>query len=203
MIGIIDYGLGNLASVAGAVRKVGFEPVITADAGQLREADKLVLPGVGAFGDGMANIRSRGLIEPLTEMVLKRRKPILGICLGFQLLGRHSTEFGDHEGLGWINADIRPFEAAKDLRVPHVGWNEIYQKGDSVLFDGVPDESLVYYVHKYRMVGELNGALIGVGDYGGAFIAAVQQGNIFGTQFHPEKSQRHGLAMLKNFLEKA
>ncbi|MFQ5763665.1 MAG: imidazole glycerol phosphate synthase subunit HisH [Rhodospirillales bacterium] len=204
MIGIIDYGLGNLTSVAGAVEKVGFEPVVSADAGVLSECEKLILPGVGAFGDGMRNLRDRDLVGPLTDLVTKAGRPILGICLGFQLLAKRSEEFGDHEGLGWIDARVaalKPDDTA--LRLPHVGWNELYQSADCVLFDDIPDESLFYYVHSYALEPE-NGALVaGECDYGGRFAAAVQSGSIFGTQFHPEKSQLHGLTLLRNFLEKS
>lgn len=204
MIGIIDYGLGNLTSVAGAVEKVGFEPVVSADAGILSDCEKLILPGVGAFGDGMRNLRERDLVEPLTELVTKAGRPILGICLGFQLLAKRSEEFGDHEGLGWIDARVTALKPDDEaLRLPHVGWNELYQSADCVLFDDIPDESLFYYVHSYALEPE-NGALVaGECDYGGRFAAAVQSGSIFGTQFHPEKSQLHGLTLLRNFLEKS
>ena len=204
MIGIIDYGLGNLTSVAGAVEKVGFKPEISSDMDTLGRSDKLILPGVGAFGDGMKNLHLRDLVGPLTELVMKAGKPILGICLGFQLLAKRSEEFGDHEGLGWVDADvtqIKPDDA--NLRIPHVGWNELYQTADSILFDGIPDESLFYYVHTYKMVPADDVLQTGECDYGGRFTAAIQSGSVFGTQFHPEKSQLHGLAMLRNFLEKA
>ena len=152
MIGIIDYGLGNLTSVAGAVEKVGFKPVVSSDAQVLGDCEKLILPGVGAFGDGMRNLRDRGLVEPLTRMTTKAGKPILGICLGFQLLARKSQEFGEHKGLGWIDAEVVPLDPADaKLRVPHVGWNELYQTRESVLFDDVPDEGLFYYVHSFQL----------------------------------------------------
>ncbi len=204
MIGIIDYGLGNLTSVAGAVEKVGFEAVISADAEVLAECDKLILPGVGAFGDGMRNLRQLGLVEPLGRLVVKRRVPVLGICLGFQLLAKSSSEFGNHEGLGWIDAQVSRLQPGDPaLRVPHVGWNELYRTGDSILFDDVPDQSLFYYVHTFKLDTANAATVIGECDYGGRFTAAVQDGNIFGTQFHPEKSQLHGLTLLRNFLEKA
>jgi len=204
MIGIIDYGLGNLTSVAGAVERLGFEPAISSDPDALGACDKLILPGVGAFGDGMRNLAERGLIDPLTDLVQKQLKPVLGICLGFQLLAKSSDEFGDHAGLGWIDAKVTRFDPTqKDLRVPHVGWNELYQTGDSILFDEVPDDSLFYYVHSYKMDTEDSEIIIGECDYGGRFVSAVQYGSIFGTQFHPEKSQRHGLTLLNNFLEKS
>lgn len=203
MIGIIDYGLGNLRSVLGAVEKLGHRGAISADAAELAGCDKLILPGVGAFGDGMGNLRARGLVEPLTEMVRLRRKPILGICLGFQLLAETSEEFGAHEGLGWIPGHvkrIRPGDA--DLRVPHVGWNDFERTGDCILFDEVPDPALFYFVHSYHL--ETDKAItMGTCTYGRPLTAAVQAGNVFGTQFHPEKSQQHGLHVLRNFLERA
>jgi imidazole glycerol-phosphate synthase subunit HisH len=203
MIGIIDYGLGNLTSVAGAVAKVGFEPRISSDADELAGCDRLILPGVGAFGDGMKNLRARGLVEPLTRLVTMAGKPILGICLGFQLLARKSGEFGDHDGLGWLDAEVAAIEPIDPkLRVPHVGWNELYQRADCILFDDVPDESLFYYVHSYALRPADATIVVGECDYGGRFAAAVQSGSIFGTQFHPEKSQLHGLTVLKNFLGK-
>jgi glutamine amidotransferase len=204
MIGIIDYGLGNLTSVAGAVAKIGFEPSISSDIKVLANCEKLILPGVGAFGDGMKNLRDRGLIGPLTEVVTKTGKPILGICLGFQLLAKRSEEFGDHEGLGWIDAEVTAIEPDDPkLRIPHVGWNELFQCADCVLFDDVPDESLFYYVHSYALRPANPRIVVGECDYGGRFAAAVQSGSIFGTQFHPEKSQLHGLTLLRNFLEKS
>jgi imidazole glycerol-phosphate synthase subunit HisH len=204
MIGIVDYGLGNLTSVAGAVEKVGFKPVVSADASVLADCEKLILPGVGAFGDGMRNLRDRGLVDPLTRMATRAGKPVLGICLGFQLLAKKSREFGEHAGLGWIDAEVVPLDPGDErLRVPHVGWNELYQRRDSILFDDVPDEGLFYYVHSFKLWASSPGIVVGECDYGGRFTAAVQKGSIFGTQFHPEKSQRHGLTLLKNFLAKS
>ena len=204
MIGVIDYGLGNLTSVAGAVQKVGFEPVISSEAADLGRCEKLILPGVGAFGDGMRNLNDRGLVLPLTKMVMERRMPVLGICLGFQLLAKSSSEFGNNNGLGWLDARVsrlQPEDPA--LRIPHVGWNELYQKGDSILFDDIPELPLFYYVHSYKLETSAVETVIGECNYGGTFTAAIQSGSIFGTQFHPEKSQQHGLALLRNFLEKA
>lgn len=204
MIGIVDYGLGNLASVIGAVTKVGFEGRITGDAGELAVCEKLILPGVGAFGDGMANLAERGLVDVLNDLVLKRRKPVLGICLGFQLLGASSEEFGHTKGLGWIDAAVTQLKPNDpSLRLPHVGWNEVTQGGDCILFDGIADKSLFYFVHKFRMETPKDATVAGTCDYGGPFTAAVQKGSVFGTQFHPEKSQQAGLALLRNFLEKA
>ncbi len=201
-VAIVDYGAGNLASVAAAVEKVGFHGVVSSEASVLRGADKLILPGVGAFGDGMKGLRERGLVDVLNALVLKARVPILGICLGFQLIACKSEEFGEHEGLGWIDADVvrlHPDDGA--LRVPHVGWNELYQTKHSMLFDGIEDETLFYYVHSYRLVPHASDVVIGECDYAGRFAAAVRKDNIFAVQFHPEKSQLAGLALLENFLK--
>lgn len=203
-IAIVNYGLGNLTSVAGAVEKVGHEAVITGDFEILAKADKLILPGVGAFGDGMRNLRERDLIEPLTELVQQQEKPILGICLGSQLLTDGSEEFGTHSGLGWVPAHVRRLQPSDaKLRVPHVGWNDLYRVGDSVLFEDLPEQPLFYYVHSYFIEARNDSIVIGECDYGGRFVGAFQHGNIYGTQFHPEKSQLDGLKLLENFIELA
>jgi glutamine amidotransferase len=201
-IGIVDYGMGNLRSVAGAVEKVGHVPEISHDASTLASCDRLVLPGVGAFGDAMKNIAARGLDVTLNRLVRDGSKPILGICLGAQLLARGSTEFGATRGLGWIDADVDRITGADDLRVPHVGWNGLRQVRASALFEGIPDDALFYYVHSYRIGLEDMPAVVGECDHGGPFAAAVSKGNVHGTQFHPEKSQRHGLRVLANFVER-
>lgn len=201
-VAIIDYGAGNLASVAAAVDKVGFDCVVTSDMGEIKAADKLILPGVGAFGDGMKLLHERGLVDGLNTLVLDVGVPILGICLGFQLIAKSSEEFGEHAGLGWIDADVvRMAPDDETLRIPHVGWNELYQMKTSPLFDGIDDETLFYYVHSYHLKPRDPGIVIGECDYGGRFVSAIQQDNIFAVQFHPEKSQLGGLALLKNFLK--
>ncbi len=202
MIAIIDYGLGNLTSVAGAIKKVGHEAVITSDPQVLADADKLILPGVGAFGDGMANLGERGLIEPLTEMVVGKGKPILGICLGSQLITEESDEFGVRSGLGWVPARVRRLAPTdRTLRVPHVGWNDLIRTGDSVLFKELPAQPLFYFVHSHYIEAREPEIVIGECDYSIRFVGAFQHGNIYGTQFHPEKSQLDGLRLLKNFIE--
>ena len=203
MIAIVDYGLGNLTSVLSACGKLGFDAAVTHDVRKLDDADKLILPGVGAFGDGMRLLRERGLVEPLTRMV-GAGKPLLGICLGFELIARTSEEFGFHEGLGWVGADVRRLAPADpSLRLPHVGWNALHQRRDSVLFRNIPDGALFYFVHSFCLQSDDADLVLGTCDYGGSFIAAIEKDNIYGTQFHPEKSQRHGLSMLQNFLEAA
>ena len=203
MIAIIDYGLSNLKSVAAAVEKVGFEAVVTSDLKELGSAEKLILPGVGAFGDGIRNLRERGLDDILETLVLKEKKPILGICLGAQLLCCESFEFGHHQGLGWIDASVVRLEPGGDLRVPHVGWNAVKQIRECPLFEDVPDETLFYFVHSYHMQCRNAENSVGECRYGIPFTAVIQQGNVYATQFHPEKSQMFGLKLLKNFLEKA
>lgn len=202
IVGIVDYGLGNLRSVAGAVERLNHTPVVTNRVGDLEQADRLILPGVGAFGDGMANLSRLGLIEPLTRLVLTERKLILGICLGAQLMARESEEFGLHEGLGWVDARvvrIAPHDQA--LRIPHVGWNAVRQVRDDPLFRDVPADALFYFVHSYHICCADPALVVGDCEYGEVLTAAIHGGNLFGTQFHPEKSQLHGLAVLRNFLE--
>jgi imidazole glycerol-phosphate synthase subunit HisH len=202
-VAIVDYGLGNLRSVAGAVERLGHEPVVTSDPGELERADRLILPGVGAFGDGMRNLRERGLVEPLTRLVTDERRPILGLCLGSQLIARESAEFGSHEGLGWIDASVRRIATPDPtLRVPHVGWNEVRQVRESVLFDGLADGSLFYFVHSYHIDADDAELVKGETEYGVRMAAVVERGNVYGTQFHPEKSQLAGLTLLGNFLER-
>lgn len=200
-VAIIDYGLGNLASVAGAVERLGHSPVISADPAVLADAERLILPGVGAFPDGMANLKERGLIEVLNRLVLGQGVPLLGICLGFQLLARNSLEFTDTQGLGWIEATVRPL-APDDptLRLPHVGWNEITPTRDHPLLAGIASGALVYFVHHYHMVVDDPEVVLATTDYGGPVTAAVARGPVLGTQFHPEKSQQEGLTVLGNFL---
>ncbi|MFA5147258.1 MAG: imidazole glycerol phosphate synthase subunit HisH [Candidatus Omnitrophota bacterium] len=200
---IIDYGLGNIRSIAGALRKLGHDPVVSRSGDDLAAADRLILPGVGAFGDGMKNLREFGLVEPLAREVLGKGKPILGICLGSQLMARESEEFGRHEGLGWFDASVIRIETAgKDLRIPHVGWDSLIKVREDVLFDGIPDDALFYYTHSYHVRFRDRAPVIGECEYGVRFTAAFSRRNIYGTQFHPEKSQRYGLVLLENFLTK-
>ena len=200
-VAVVDYGLGNLRSVAGAIERLGRQPVVTSNPTELERAERLILPGVGAFGDGMQNLRARGLVEPLSQLVLECHRPVLGICLGAQLMAGRSEEHGGHDGLGWIDASVLRLQPDDpSLRVPHVGWNELHQTADSVLFVGVPDRSLFYYVHSFHIAAHDTSLVRGICPYGGRLTAVFEHGNIFGTQFHPEKSQLHGLTLLGNFL---
>jgi glutamine amidotransferase len=201
LVVIIDYGLGNLRSVAGAVERLGHTPLVSSDPADLDRADRLILPGVGAFGDGMRNLHALGLVGPLTQQVVADRKAVLGICLGAQLMARTSVEFGSHQGLGWIDAVVEPIrQVAPSLRVPHVGWNQLRQRRDDSLFTGIPDDALFYFVHSFHIRCADLEVVKGDCEYGEPLAAVIRQDNVCGTQFHPEKSQRHGLRLLENFM---
>ena len=202
MIAVVDSGMGNLRSIAKALEEVGGAVRVTRDVGEISRAERIVLPGVGAFGDGMKSLQRDGLNALLTEQVLGKKKPFLGICLGMQLLAKSSEEFGHHEGLGWINAQVRQFQfpSSKDLKVPHVGWNTVTFSADHPMRRGIEDQADFYFVHSYYVLPADPSLVLGTCDYGRAFAACIVQGNIVATQFHPEKSQRDGLTMLRNFL---
>lgn len=203
MVIIIDYGMGNLFSVKNALEAIGTEVVISKNPEDLKKADRIILPGVGAFPDGMKNLKELGIIPALEEEVLKKKKPFLGICLGMQLLAEEGEEGGFHKGLGWISGRVRRFQIDENkFRVPHVGWDDVNSIGAAILFKDVLPQ-IFYFVHSYFMVLENPKALAATCDYGEKFTAAVEQGNIFGVQFHPEKSQKSGLAVLRNFLNYA
>ena len=200
---IIDYNMGNVRSVSKAFEMLTDNVLVTNKKGDIEEADYLVLPGVGAFSEGMKNLEDLGLINILEKQVLQKRIPILGICLGMQLMAKTSEEFGEHNGLGWIEASVKKFEFGKDqsLKVPHVGWNNITIKKDSPIFKNVKQDIDFYFVHSFFMECENREDVIATCNYGQDFVAAIQSENIFATQFHPEKSQRAGLKILENFLE--
>lgn len=196
---VIDYGLGNIRSVRGAVEHCGREATVSGDIDEIRAADALILPGVGAFGDGMSQLRKRNLVEPLTDLVMNEKKPILGICLGAQLMACTGSEFGDHEGLGWIEADIRRIDAG-DLPLPHVGWNDIELINPSRLYEGMDHTPLVYFVHTYHIDCRKESLVTSRSHYSHDLVASYESENVYGTQFHPEKSQADGLKILENFL---
>lgn len=200
-IAIIDYGMGNVRSLMNAFEYIGEDTAVTADVDELEEADRLVLPGVGAFGDAMAAIDAKQLRPALNRLALEVKKPVLGVCLGMQLFAKKSFEHGEHEGLGWLDAEIRPLQVQSPAKVPHVGWNAVSFAPDEWLFKGLPSgESDYYFVHSFHMVCTDPADVAGICDHGGPFNAAVRRGNLVAVQFHPEKSQDNGLQLLQNWL---
>ncbi len=202
MIGIVDYNMGNLASVKNAFSVLGEEVVVESDPGKLTEYDKLILPGVGAFGDAMEHLQVNGMDEAVKEYA-KTGKYMLGICLGMQLLFDSSEEFGSNEGLGLIPGKVVGFDTSRfthPLKVPHMGWNRMFTK-DHPLFRGMDQEHYLYFVHSFHAVCANEENIIGETEYGYRFSSAVQHGNILGIQPHPEKSHKNGLTILKNFID--
>ncbi|HEU4714785.1 MAG TPA: imidazole glycerol phosphate synthase subunit HisH [Pyrinomonadaceae bacterium] len=195
-VAIIDYGVGNLRSVEKAFAAMGCEAVVSADEKVLREAERLVLPGVGAFASCMKRLQAHGFDSLVRERAASGT-PLLGICVGMQMLFDVSEEFGTTDGLGLLRGRVRRFET--DLVVPQVGWNRIHQKQQHGLFAGVTDDSFCYFVHSFYCEPASNEVVIGETDYDGPYASVVASGNICGVQFHPEKSQQVGLRMLKNF----
>jgi len=201
MIGIIDYGVGNIRSLYNAFQWIGCDAVVSDDPDVLRKTDRLLLPGVGAFGDAIQAIRERSLDEYLDEDVRRGGKPMLGICLGMQLLANSSSEHGMHAGLGYFDADVELLTLPPGLKIPHIGWNDIYNRSDVPFFDGLPTEQMnFYFVHSFHMVCHDAADVMSTCDYGGIFTAAVHRDNIVAVQFHPEKSQDNGIRFLENYL---
>lgn len=199
-IAIIDYQMGNLRSVQKGFEKVGHAATITSKASDLAAADRVVLPGVGAFGDAIAELRRRDLVQPIRDAIASG-KPFLGICLGLQLLFDVGYEGGEFEGLGVLRGKVVRFDLPPTLKVPHMGWNRCTIKQSAKPLTGIADGTFFYFVHSYYVVPHDPGIVALEADYGGPFCAAVAQGNLFATQFHPEKSQTDGLKILKNFAE--
>lgn len=198
MIVIVDYGVGNLQSVANMFRKAGAKAKISGDPQDIAAADKLLLPGVGHFDYGMKMLRASGLVDSLNAFALEARKPVLGICLGSQILGKGSEE-GEAPGLGWIDMECRRLPNGDGIRIPHMGWNEIDMQKDCALFADRQPDARYYFVHSYYMKTADPSDVVATAKHGIDFTCAVQRGNIYGTQFHPEKSLRHGLAVLRAF----
>jgi len=202
VIVIVDYKMGNLGSICNMLKKIGAESVITSDADEIRRASKLILPGVGAFDVAMTHINELGLLEVLNEKVLRDKTPVLGICLGIQLLTRHSEE-GKLPGLGWIDGRTIRFRFDKDtkLKIPHMGWNEVQPRSKDCLFKDMDGEAGFYFVHSYHVECDTDEEVLATAHHGYEFVCAVRKGNIVGTQFHPEKSHRYGMQVLKNYVE--
>lgn len=201
MIVIIDYGMGNVGSIFNMLKKIGSQATISADPDEIMKADKLILPGVGAFDQGMMNLTERNLIPILNSKIVDNRCPVLGICLGMQLLSNRSEE-GQLPGLGWIASEAKKFKFHSEtmsLKVPHMGWNEVRLHDKSTLFKGFDEPFRFYFVHSYHVCCERAEDVLATSHYGYEFTAAVRKGNIMGTQFHPEKSHRYGMQLLQNF----
>ncbi|HEY0625308.1 MAG TPA: imidazole glycerol phosphate synthase subunit HisH [Allosphingosinicella sp.] len=200
-IAIVDYGMGNVRSLMNAFQFIGEDAIVTCDVGELEDADRLVLPGVGAFGDAMAAIRATGLQEPLTRLAMEEKKPVLGVCLGMQLFAKSSREHGNHEGLSWLDAEVVPLEVEAPAKVPHVGWNGLSFDSDDWLFEDIPAKQTdFYFVHSFHMVCRDPADVVATSDHGGQITAVVRRDNLVAAQFHPEKSQDNGLQMLQNWM---
>jgi len=205
MLVIVDYGVGNLGSMGNMLRKIGCPAKLSADPDDVLAADKLILPGVGAFDQGIESLRRRGLADALTKQVIERGTPLLGVCLGMQLLGSASEE-GSMDGLGFIEAKTVRFPNHVDdvpLRVPHMGWNVVRPQKDDLLFHGLESQNRFYFVHSYHVDCADPEIVVGFTPYAGEFVSVLRQGNVWGVQFHPEKSHRFGMQLLKNFVEMA
>lgn len=200
MITIVDYGMGNLRSVQKAFERIGAEATIAASPQEVGAAERLVLPGVGAFRDAISELRRADLVAPILDHLAAGR-PFLGICLGLQLLFEVSEEGGEHEGLGVIPGRVRRFPDEPGFKVPHMGWNRLKPQGDCAVFADIPADGHFYFVHSYHVVPNDEAVVAARTDYILPFVSAVARDNLFAVQFHPEKSQRHGLQLLKNFAE--
>lgn len=200
MIAVIDYGMGNHRSVLNALQALGQEAAVTADAEVIKRAHALILPGVGAFGDGMRNLRAANLVDVLEKEVMQGGKPLLGLCLGLQLLATRSYEMGVHEGLGWIRGEVKRLSPDDpSLRIPHMGWNDVEFVASTGIYAGMKAPQSFYFVHSFALVPEDEAVVTGRCHYGTRFVASVESGNVCATQFHPEKSHKVGLALLKNW----
>lgn len=200
MVAIIDYGMGNVASVQKALNFLKIDSMITAEQKQIENADFIILPGVGSFLQGMKNLKGRELDVFLTDQVINKKKRFLGICLGMQLLAENGTEPQNNPGLGWIKGSVKKIENIQ-FRVPHMGWNNIAVKND-LYYKGVAEKDF-YFIHSYHFVPDSSSVIAATTNYGFEIVASIQHENIFATQFHPEKSQEAGLTLLKNFFANA
>ncbi len=199
-ITLIDHGVGNLRSVEKALTAVGADVDLTDDPARIREADKLVLPGVGAFADAMNGLQMRGLVKPILEVV-EAGKPCLGICVGMQMLLEVSEEHGEHPGLGFLPGRVRRF-SSQELTVPHTGWNQIHPQRESKLLTNIPAGSYAYFNHAYYCAPTRGEDILAITEYGLRYASILQRGSLYGVQFHPEKSQQVGLTLLRNFVHR-
>ena len=200
MIVIVDYGLGNLGSIQNMIKKIGYDSIISRNKEEISKATKLILPGVGSFNKGMDQLNKSGLTELLDILVLKNKTPVLGICLGMQLMTKKSEE-GGGKGLGWIDAEVVSFSFKNSMKVPHMGWNYVLTRKDVDLFESKSNDRF-YFVHSYYVICKNNEDILTTTNYGIDFTSSFQKGNIMGIQCHPEKSHKFGINFLRNFIEK-
>ena len=203
MITIVNYKMGNIRSIVNALDYLGVSSRVTSSPQEIMASEKLILPGVGSYNSAMQNLHEMGLVEALNEVVLEKKRPILGICLGMQLLADHGTEDGEVKGLSWIAGRVERFKFDDPFcRIPHTGFNSVrFTEQKSQLFNSLNDQADFYFVHSFHMVCDEHQDVSGWADYNGNFVASVEKGNVFGTQFHPEKSQSNGLVVLRNFAD--
>lgn len=200
---IVDYGMGNLGSILNMMKKIGINAVITSNVNLINEADKLILPGVGAFDNAIKNLMSLGLVDILNKKVIDEKVPILGICLGIQLFTKRSDE-GTLNGFGWIDAETMAFSKyinSQNYKIPHMGWNSVLINKNHHIFNSMPENPRFYFVHSYHVVCNHHEDALTTTNYGIDFISSIQRENIIGVQFHPEKSHKFGMCLLKNFVE--
>jgi glutamine amidotransferase len=200
---IVDYGSGNSGSILNMLKRIGADAALSSDRGQIEKADKIILPGVGSFDRGIEQLKELGLLETLNHKVLTGKTPVLGICLGLQLFAKKSEE-GKLPGLGWIDSGVVKFRHEPrevSLKIPYMGWNSVVLKKESRLFKGLESESRFYFLHSYHLSCEYCPDILATADYGYEFVAGVEKENIVGVQFHPEKSHKFGMRLLKNFVE--
>ena len=203
MISIVDYGLGNVQAIANIYKRLEIPAVLASTAEALASADRVILPGVGAFDWAMMRLNESGMRPTLDRLVVEERKPVLGICVGMQMLAKRSDE-GSSDGLGWVDADVRRFDAVTSgavVQLPHMGWNDVSPRAGDPLFDGLEHDARFYFLHSYYFAPRQPGDVLAETDYGGSFACAVRRDNVMGVQFHPEKSHKWGIQLLKNFAE--
>ena len=201
---IVNYGLGNVRSVKNSILRLGIDVCISDKKEDLQSSSHLIIPGVGSFESGMRGLERNNIIDILNEEVLAKKKPVLGICLGMQLLSSISYENGEHQGLDWISGSINKInnnnKIEKNFRLPHMGWNDTINDPDSILMRGLEAKSIFYFVHSYHFIPKSKDVISSTSFYGGKIVSSVEQSNIFGVQFHPEKSDVHGQKILENFI---
>lgn len=203
MITLVNYGLGNIQAFANIFNRLNILVNIATTADELARAEKIILPGVGAFDWAMARLNESGMRACLDDLVMVRHRPVLGICVGMQMMAHRSDE-GALDGLGWIDAEVKKFDEStftQQTRLPHMGWNDVLAKNTDCLFRGMETDSRFYFLHSYYFLPKNSSDVLGTTDYNGPFASAVRSGNVFGTQFHPEKSHQWGIRLLKNFAE--